>query len=85
MLLPFADLFVEDQEWITDAVKRNAAIENAKYRNWTDSTGKYKTEAEFGGMVGQKVTFIKRDGSKVQVPLEKLSDEDREWIAKRKK
>jgi hypothetical protein len=55
------------------------------YRTWTDSTGTHKTEAKFGGMAFGKVKLIKRNGSTVQVPLEKLSDEDREWIAKRQK
>ncbi|MCD4728233.1 MAG: DUF4352 domain-containing protein [Pirellulales bacterium] len=65
--------------------ERQEAIEAAKWRTWTNSTGTHKTEAKFGGMAFGKVKLIKRDGSTVQVPLEKLSDEDREWIANRQK
>jgi hypothetical protein len=65
--------------------ERQAAIEEAKWRTWTDSTGKYKTEAKFGGVAFDKVTLIKRDGSKVQLPLAKLSDEDQKWIKQRNK
>lgn len=65
--------------------ERQAAIEEAKWRTWTDSTGKHKTEAKFGGVAFGKVKLIKRDGSTVQLPLEKLSDEDREWITNRSK
>ena len=61
------------------------ALEAAKWRTWTDSGGKHKTEAKFGGSVFGKVKLIKRDGTAVQVPLEKLSDEDRKWIANRSK
>ena len=59
---------------------RKAAIEEAKWRMWTDSTGQFKTKAMFGGMAGGKVKLIKKDGSTVRVPLEKLSEEDQQWI-----
>jgi hypothetical protein len=85
VLTPLDDLFVEDQEWIAKAIERKAAIEKAKWRTWTDSTGKHETEAKFGGVMQGKGGLIKRDGSTIQVPLEKLSDEDQEWIVKRKK
>jgi hypothetical protein len=65
--------------------ERQAAAEAAKWRTWTDSTGTHKTEAKFGGMAFGKVKLIKRDGSTVQVPIEKLSDEDQQWIEKRKR
>jgi hypothetical protein len=61
------------------------AIEAAKWRTWTDSTGTHKTEAKFGGMAFGKIKLIKKDGTTVQVPLEKLSDEDQQWIKDRKR
>jgi len=59
---------------------RKAAIEEARWHTWTDSTGQYKTKALFGGMAGGEVRLIKRDGSTLRLPLEKLSEEDRQWI-----
>ena len=59
---------------------RKAAIEEAKWHTWTDSMGKYKTKAMFGGMAGGKVKLIKKDGSTVRLPFEKLSEEDQQWI-----
>ncbi len=59
---------------------RKAAIEEARWHTWTDSTGQHKTKAMFGGMAGGKVKLIKKDGSTVRLPLEALSDEDRQWI-----
>ncbi len=85
VLTPLEELFVEDQEWIAKAIERKAAIEKAKWRTWTDTTGEHKIEAKFGGLAAGKVKLIKRDGSTIQVPLEKLSDDDQEWIDKRKK
>ena len=65
--------------------EREAAIEAAKWRTWTDASGKHKIEATFGGMISGKVKLIERDGSAVRLPLEKLSDSDQKWIANRQK
>ncbi len=65
--------------------ERKAAIEKAKWRTWTSADGSYTMEAKYSGVAFGKVTLIKQDGSKVQVPLDKLSDEDQEWIASRKR
>lgn len=49
-------------------------------RTWTDRSGKFKIEAQFGGMEGSNVVLIKEGGKKVQVPLEKLSDRDKGYV-----
>jgi hypothetical protein len=71
-----------DRKAATEKAKadRIAAEEKAKWRTWTDSTGQYKTEAEYGGVAGGKVKLIKKDGSTVRLPLEQLSTEDQQWI-----
>jgi hypothetical protein len=65
--------------------KRQAEIEETKWRTWTDVKGKHTVEAKFGGMAFGTVTLTKRDGTSVKVPLEELSDEDKEWISTRAK
>ena len=55
-------------------------VQVAEYRTWTDSSGIHKIEAKFGGIAAGKVKLIKRDGTTIQLPLEKLSEVDREWI-----
>ena len=62
---------------------RKAAIEEAKWRTWTDSTGQFTTKAMFGGMAGGKVKLIKKDGSTVRLPLNTLSQEDQDWLNKK--
>ncbi len=57
----------------------------AKWRTWTDSTGRHTVEAKFGGMMAGKVKLTKKDGATIQLLLEKLSDEDQKWIENRKK
>ena len=60
--------------------KAAAEAEETKWRTWTDSTGQFTTKAKFGGMASGKVNLIKKDGSKVSLPLANLSDEDQKWI-----
>ena len=49
-------------------------------RKWTDSTGKFSVEAEFVEFKDGKVRLKKEDGEIVTVPLEKLSQEDQQFI-----
>jgi len=74
-----------EQQAAIEQEKAKKELEAAKWRTWTDSTGKYTTYAKYSGIAFDKVTLIKQDGSKVQLPLDKLSDEDREWVANRSK
>lgn len=50
------------------------------FRIWTDSTGKFKVEARFDSLAGDKVKLAKRDGKTVELPLDKLSDKDKKFI-----
>jgi uncharacterized cupin superfamily protein len=67
------------------AKKDREAIEAAKWRQWTDASGKHQVEAKFCYVISGEVKLTKRDGSSIRVPLEDLSDKDREWIANRHK
>lgn len=49
-------------------------------RTWTDHTGKYRTEAAFVESKDGKVTLRKKDGTVLNVPLEKLSDADQQYV-----
>jgi hypothetical protein len=62
-----------------------AQLPQPDFRNWTDAGGKHTTEAKYGGIAFGKVKLIKRDGSTVQVPLESLSEDNREWITNRQR
>jgi SLA1 homology domain 1, SHD1 len=52
----------------------------AKWRHWTDKTGKFSTEARFGGMAGDAVILHKPDGATIKVQVDQLSDADKEWL-----
>jgi hypothetical protein len=54
-------------------------------RTWTDKTGKFSTDASFGGMAGGSVTLHKADGTTIKIPLDQLSQSDQDWIAARRK
>ena len=47
-------------------------------RTWTDNSGKYRLQATFAGLENQTVLLEKSDGSVVRVPLDRLSQPDRE-------
>lgn len=49
---------------------------SAELRTWTDSTGKYKTEAEFVSLSDGHVTLRKANGKEVKLRLERLSADD---------
>jgi len=49
-------------------------------REWSDSTGKFKIEAEFVSLEDGHVHLKKVDGSTIDVPLERLSDLDRGYV-----
>ena len=50
----------------------------ASARTWTDSTGKYKIDGEFVRLADGQVDIRRADGKLVRIPVDKLSDEDRE-------
>ena len=49
-------------------------------REWTDSTGQYKIEAEFAGAINNIVRLRKPDGVVVEIPIERLSQEDQDLV-----
>jgi hypothetical protein len=49
-------------------------------RTWTDKTGKFSVEAKFERLEGTTVSLMKADGKPVQVPLERLSESDVQYV-----
>jgi DNA-binding protein YbaB len=64
--------------------QEQAENEERKWHKWTSSDGKFTVDAKFDGMTSKVVKLAKRDGTVVKLPLEKLSADDQEFIAKRK-
>ena len=54
-------------------------------RKWTDASGVFNLDAEFLGLIDGKAKLKKSDGSTITIPLNKLSDDDQDWIRKRGK
>ena len=51
-----------------------------EYRIWTDATGKHRTTAVLVGLEDGQVRLRKEDGTNITVPLDRLSEVDREYI-----
>ena len=54
---------------------------DAQPRKWADSTGIFHVEAELLGVTSGKVRLKTVDGRTIDVPLEKLSEADRRYVA----
>lgn len=52
----------------------------AGMRTWTDSTGQYKTEAEFVDFKDGRIHLKKADGTVVAIPLDRLSPADQQLV-----
>ncbi|HBO44358.1 MAG TPA: hypothetical protein DD670_10585 [Planctomycetaceae bacterium] len=79
-----------EEVWIERAIEllaikrggpRNAGNASAPtVREWTDTTGKFRIMAEFLGLEDGNARLRKPDGTVLMVPLDRLSEKDREWI-----
>ncbi|HYO24807.1 MAG TPA: SHD1 domain-containing protein [Lacipirellulaceae bacterium] len=56
------------------------AAEAGEVRTWTDSTGKFKMDAEFVEVANGAVRLKRGDGRMMNLPLAKLSDADRAYV-----
>lgn len=57
------------------------AAEDALFRNWTDSTGKFSVTAKFIELRNGRVHLERRDDKKaIDIPVSRLGKEDKEWI-----
>jgi DNA-directed RNA polymerase subunit RPC12/RpoP len=74
---------------MADEPKRPPAVAEAQtadgMRHWADKSGKFSTEAKFGGLSGATVTLHKSDGTTIKVQFDQLSDADQKWIEGRRK
>ena len=59
--------------------------EDDGFRTWTDLTGSFKVDAEFVSLSMGKVKLRKKDGDEIEVPREKLSEQDQQWLRDRAK
>lgn len=51
-----------------------------KMRTWQDATGKFQVDAVLLSVKDEKATLKKKDGKLVTVPVDKLSDEDQDYL-----
>ena len=66
-----------------ELVKRKLAKTLRKVKNmriWEDTSGKFRVRAKFVELVGGKAILKKQDGKVINVPLEKLCEEDRSLL-----
>lgn len=65
----------------SDTKKRDIKMPNpGRTRVWKDRTGQFKVEAEFLGLNGNKIRLHKVNGVVIEVPVEKMSVEDTNYL-----
>jgi len=75
----------DEQDKKVEQAKEEAAERAARTRIWRDATGRYSVEAEFASVTNGVVRLKKKNGKTIEVKLDTLSDDDKNWIAKRRK
>ncbi len=60
-----------------------SAAEAARWRTWTSADGKYSVYAKFVKSTMGTMTLEKEDGSTAEVQLDRLCEEDQEFVRKR--
>ncbi|MEQ8787116.1 MAG: SHD1 domain-containing protein [Pirellulaceae bacterium] len=63
------------------AAASEAVAQQRPLRNWSSADGQYKTEARFVAVKDGGVVLEKAEGGRITVPLARLSDDDRRFIA----
>jgi hypothetical protein len=61
-------------------VSQRADDEQPELRAWTSGDAKFSVEASFLSRAADKVKLRKADGTEISVPLDRLSDDDRQWL-----
>ena len=74
--------FGQDEKW---PVRKWTIAAEVSFRKFTDSTGRFNTEAKFVQLVDGTVELRQPDGRELLLPLEKLSKEDQAYINERGK
>ncbi|MBA4016988.1 MAG: hypothetical protein C0483_07375 [Pirellula sp.] len=64
---------------------RRLPAASASLRTWKSVDGMFTVEARFEKLADGKVTLLRVDGKRTDVPLEKLSQEDRDFVAEASK
>jgi hypothetical protein len=78
----FLDRLTAEMKKLTAANKKETAdIRESLTREFTDITGTFKVKAEYAGYASGNVRLKKENGETISVPLAKLSDTDRRWVA----
>jgi hypothetical protein len=66
---------------VTTYEEETTAAESSEMRTWSDSTGAFSIEAQLVGVKEGKVILKKANGKTVAIPLDRLSKEDRDFVA----
>lgn len=64
----------------SQAPKRPVKPPEPELREWRDASGQFRVEARFRGAAVGKVKLERENGEVVEVAIDRLSEEDQDWI-----
>lgn len=64
----------------TPSPNANASLNANAVRTWSDSSGTFKVEASYLGLIEDKIVLKTADGREIQVPISRLSLADKKFI-----
>ncbi len=76
-------IFIEIQNRPPASATAKNPPDEAEIRTWKDVSGKHEIRATFAGYISGDVKLKKTNGEIINVPFEKLSDEDQQFIKDR--
>jgi hypothetical protein len=62
------------------ATAASGPVSDGTYRTWTDDSGTFRIEAKYLATDGEKVRLAKKDGREISVPINRLSQADRQFV-----
>jgi len=65
----------------TPAAVSPAASASPQFRTWSDASGAFQIEARLIEHLGESVRLVRKDGKEIVVPLARLSEADRQYVA----
>ena len=88
LTMPLANLSRTDQAYLKkldlpDMQEEVGRKSSPEFRVFSDASGKHKTEAKFVKLSDGKVVLLKRDGSTISLPMDRLSIDDQAYVKDR--
>jgi hypothetical protein len=74
------EFLIGERSFAADSSAPSADGAKSATRTWKDSTGKFTIEAKFLAVQDGKVSLLRTDGKRIELPLSRLRDDDQKYV-----